>query len=113
MAAPHRPGGAAEGLREEVDAGAGKGFVGEVDFAHAAYGVAPGITAKHETSEENVAMGEPLRALAAAIAEYGLRVGAQYRGSRRGDEGGDPGGAAADRRTPGAVRERRRGGGSG
>ncbi|MDO9022622.1 MAG: hypothetical protein Q8S73_43330 [Deltaproteobacteria bacterium] len=75
---------AAEGLRGDIDAAAGKGFLGEVEFAHAAYGEALGITAKHETSEENVAMVEPLRALAAAIAEYGLQVGAQYRGA---DEG--------------------------
>jgi hypothetical protein len=70
---------AAEGLRGDVDAAAGEGFLSEVEFAHAAYGAALGITAKHDYVEENVAMVESLRALAAAIAEYGLQLGAQYR----------------------------------
>jgi hypothetical protein len=46
-----------------------------------------GITAKHETSEENVAMVEPLQALGAAIAEYGLQLGAQSRGADEGTRG--------------------------
>lgn len=71
----------AGGLREDIDAAAGKGFLGEVEFAHAAYGEALGITAKNGATDDNVAMVEPLRALAAAIAEYGLQVGAQYRGA--------------------------------
>ena len=61
---------AAEGLRGDIDAAAGGGFLSEVEVAHAAYGVALGITATNEDAEENVAI---------AIAEYGLQLGAQYR----------------------------------
>jgi len=69
----------ADGLRGDLDAAAGDGFLTEVETAHAAYGAALGITVKHDAAEANVAVAESLRALAAAIAEYGLQLGAQYR----------------------------------
>jgi hypothetical protein len=71
----------ADALRGEVDELAGVGFLGEVEHAHKAYGDALGITARHEHVDDNVAMVEPLRALSAAVAEYGLQLCALRRGA--------------------------------
>jgi len=65
-------------LRATIQEIAGEGFLTEVEFAHKAYGDALGITAQHPQVEDNVALVEPLRALAAAVAGYGLQLAAQY-----------------------------------
>ena len=70
-----------DNLRGAVNALAGAAFLSEVEFAHAAYGEALGITARREDTDDNVAMLPKLRALADAIAEYGLQLAAQYRGA--------------------------------
>lgn len=72
---------AADDLRGAIDAVAGDGFLAEVEFAHKAYGEALGITTRHDDVDDNVAMVEPLRALSAAVAEYGLQLCALHRGA--------------------------------
>lgn len=72
---------ASDDLRGAINALSGDGFLDEVEFAHKAYGEALGITSRHEHADDNVAMVEPLRALSAAIAEYGLQLSALYRGA--------------------------------
>ncbi len=72
---------ASDDLRDTIAALAGEGFLDEVEFAHKAYGEALGITSRHDQAVDNVAMLEPLRALSAAIADYGLQLCALYRGA--------------------------------
>lgn len=65
---------ASEDLRGAIRELAGEGFLDEVELAHKAYGEALGITSRHEGANDNVAMVEPLRELANAIAGYGLQL---------------------------------------
>lgn len=69
------------GLRATVQTLAGEDFLTEVEQTHKAYGEALGITAQHPEVEANVDLVEPLRALGAAMAAYGLQLAAQYAGA--------------------------------
>lgn len=62
-----------DGLTHDINELAGPEFLVEVREAHAAYGIALGVTKPaHATPEVNLA--EPLRSLARAIGRYGIAV---------------------------------------
>lgn len=63
-----------EELREDLDRLVGEVFVEELLDAHAAYGVALGITEAIEAPTPEVSMTEPLRTMLAAISDYALQV---------------------------------------
>lgn len=64
-----------EGLAKDINELAGPEFLLEVQSAHAAYGIALGVTKPaQEVPEVNLA--EPLRSLARAIGRYGLAIAA-------------------------------------
>jgi hypothetical protein len=63
-----------EELREDLERLVGEAFVEELFEAHAAYGVALGITEPSEEPAPVVSMIEPLRVLVQAISDYALQV---------------------------------------
>lgn len=63
-----------EVLREDLDRLVGEAFMEELSEAHAAYGVALGITAPREEPTPEVSMIEPLRAMVQGISDYALQV---------------------------------------
>ncbi len=63
-----------EGLREDLERLVGEAFVDELFEAHAAYGVALGITDAPEEPMREVSMIGPLRAMVRAISDYSLQV---------------------------------------
>lgn len=64
-----------EGLAKDINELAGPEFLAEVHAAHAAYGIALGVTKPAQEPLE-VNLAEPLRALSRSIGRYGLAVAA-------------------------------------
>lgn len=64
----------AEGPTSELDRLVGHPFVEELFDAHAAYGVALGITEPTVTSEPKALLGEPLRMLTEAIVAHAVQL---------------------------------------